>query len=165
MFAAAATLLVFGGTAQASDYYQIRLSAESGQCLSGGVAGFSQVEIFDCYLSTQWISKNPTEVGGYVYYQMQDRQTGYCLGVSGASSANGAPLAVGNCSPTSDHSQLWRASFVDSAYVRYLLVNAHSGKCAGTKGKATVSDTPVVQGACSTSPGGTQIWYAHTPVS
>lgn len=129
------------------------------ECLDSGVQGSSKVTLYDCYQSTTWLSTNATTVGGYVYYQMKD-ELGRCLGVSGSSTAAGAALAVGKCTGTSDHSQLWRGSFLSGSSTKYTIVNAHSGKCAGTKNKGITANTAIVQGACTTDSSSTQIWQA-----
>jgi hypothetical protein len=132
-------------------------------CL-GGKAFESTVILLRCEAPNDaskepWKSINATTVGGYVYYQLKDWE-GQCLGVAGASTANGHALAVGNCTSTRDHSQLWRASFTNRAHTRYTLVNAHSGKCAGTVGSKATMNTKVIQGTCYTGSGTSQIWYS-----
>lgn len=129
------------------------------ECFSTGAQGSSAVFLYDCYAAPKLLSTNATNVGGYTYYQMKD-ELGRCVGVSKASTANGAGLAVGNCTGTSDHSQLWRASFLSGSATKYTIVNAHSGKCVGTKGSGIVATTPLVQGTCNTASESTQIWQA-----
>ncbi|MFI9255801.1 RICIN domain-containing protein [Streptomyces sp. NPDC053069] len=134
-------------------------AGEAGSCLDDAL-GASRVWTADCnyFRHDGWRSTNATVVGGYTYWKLRS-QDGRCLGVAGASTKSGAALAVGNCTSTKDHSQLWRASSVSGT--RYLLVNAHSGKCAGTKGSQTYIGVQVVQGNCYKGPGSTQIWYSR----
>jgi hypothetical protein len=66
----------------------------------------------------------------------------------------------GRGSGTSYRSQLWRGSLLSGSSTRYTIVNAHSGKCVGTKSSGITANTPIVRGACYTGADSTQIWQA-----
>ncbi|MFE4423419.1 RICIN domain-containing protein [Streptomyces sp. NPDC056817] len=128
----------------------------SGYCL-GMHSSRSTVNLMGCSSKrTVWRPYAATNVGGVKYVKLKNPYNGKCLGVSHGSTAGGAALAWGNCTATSDHSQLWRSKYVRSGV--YLIVNAKSKKCVGTRGSSTARMTLVVQGRCTSATGSTQLW-------
>jgi len=73
--------------------------------------------------------------------EIKRSNTSLCMDVSGGSQATGAAVVQGTCSPT-NHSQWWAQ---EGSYDGYgLLLNYHSGKCAGLN-----SSNLLVLAACS----------------
>lgn len=128
----------------------------SGYCL-GMHSSRSTINLLSCSNKrTVWRPYATTVVGGKKYVKLRNPYNGKCLGVSHGSTASGAALAWGNCTSTSDRSQLWRSKYLSRTI--YQIVNAKSNKCVGTRGSSTAWNTPVIQGHCSSATGSTQLW-------
>jgi hypothetical protein len=141
-------------------YYQYRNQIHQSICIGLQGSTGPNVVVGRCdttSLSQQWIdNQGPVRLSWpprlpshtFDFWQVKNRQTNNCLGVTGGSTASGARLVVGPCQPTSDHSQLWAWKDI-GVCCTYALFNAKSGHCIGTQGSSLAGGTPVLQGTCS----------------
>ena len=82
------------------------------------------------------------------HFLFVNTRSGLCLGVDGASTADGARVSQFNCdpTPTASENQAWR--FVFSTVDQYQIRNGKSGKCIGINGASTANGAFATQQTC-----------------
>jgi hypothetical protein len=97
----------------------------------------------------------PAAATGWV---IQNPQSNWCLGVTGASVEAGADIVQGHC--TQDTSQQWhvRATVTSGGYVYRQYQNGHSGLCLDVNGAGVTSGAQLVQSACAGTADHAQFW-------
>lgn len=86
------------------------------------------------------IGEVPLPLAAGSVYSFENTKSGLCIGVGGASTANGALIGQYKCDGSSN--QRWRVGSADS------LVNGKSGKCMGVNGASTAPGANVAQFTC-----------------
>ncbi|WP_454341974.1 RICIN domain-containing protein [Streptomyces canus] len=85
----------------------------------------------------------PTAVGSN--YRLVSVNSGKCLQISGASTADGAVAVQSTC--TGAPHQLWTRTAVIGGYVTF--TNVNSDKCLEVAGASTANGVPLDQAACT----------------
>lgn len=85
-------------------------------------------------------------------YELVNVNSGKCLQISGASTADGAVAVQSTCSGASH--QLWTRTAVIGGYVTF--ANVGSGKCLEVAGASTANGAALDQAACTA--GANQQW-------
>ncbi|MFF3335696.1 RICIN domain-containing protein [Streptomyces sp. NPDC002888] len=86
----------------------------------------------------------PTAVGSN--YELVNVNSGKCLQISGASTADGAVAVQSTC--TGAAQQLWTKTTVIGGYVTF--TNVNSGKCLEVAGGSTANGAALDQSTCNT---------------
>ncbi|WP_164466051.1 RICIN domain-containing protein [Actinoplanes teichomyceticus] len=89
---------------------------------------------------------------GNDYWQIRNDNSGQCLGVGGASTAEGAHVIQWPCADIPD--QRWYGRRNGGTYE---FVNQNSGKCMAVGGSGMADGAPVIQWKCLNTPD--QKWY------
>jgi Ricin-type beta-trefoil lectin domain len=101
--------------------------------------------------SQTWYPNASTTIAMLTYAQYRNGLSGLCLGVTGASAAEGAQLVQETCSGTNDHSQFWTNLGIGHSG-RFEARNGHSGWCLAIQGASPASGAKAVQGDCGGIP-------------
>jgi hypothetical protein len=91
---------------------------------------------------------------GTNHFMIVNGRSGRCLGVSGASTANGAPVGQFTCNGSlgAADNQSWR--FTQNVPGHFFIVNGKSGRCLGVNGNSTASGAALAQFTCNGAAGG-----------
>jgi V8-like Glu-specific endopeptidase len=92
------------------------------------------------------------------HYQVVNGKSGKCIGVDGASTANGARIAQYDCgSTTTTGNQAWE---LEPQGEQFRLVNGKSGKCMTIDGASTAPDARLEQQPCNGADN-QRFWYVR----
>jgi hypothetical protein len=178
----AGALTTTGGIARASSGLPLvgNLLNASNNCLGFGDPGFQpnpqdpiQEELESCasQLGEEWTATPLNFGSGLAHsgaYQLKDGN-GFCLGVQGGSTVNGAPVERETCTTTTSAAQAWQPmnALPGDPNRSYELINPISGKCLGIFRAATAVGSLGVIWTCNTSPDQrwNGIWFFGTLVN
>jgi hypothetical protein len=145
-------LAVSAGAAHAGTAPTILLNRGSNLCLGSGGPG-PNVRQDTCYRSLDQLwTAVPLSSGRY---QVIDGY-GMCLGVQGASTADGAWVEKETCNGSSAQEWIPGGATAQDPYFSYQLVNVNSNKCLGIYKAMRGAGYPAVQWSCQNSPN--QFW-------
>jgi ricin-type beta-trefoil lectin protein/glycosyl hydrolase family 39 (putative alpha-L-iduronidase) len=147
-------------------FQSVAVAQHSQQCLDNtnlSIADDNQQQQLQCEGGDQQLWNFVPVTGVSDTYTVANQQSGKCLDVLGASTADGAGVAQRTCASgaTSQQFTLRRLTYSGNDPHDYQLMARHSGKCVDVNGVSTSARAQVIQWACKPTNQGTglnQTW-------
>ncbi|MEO6090159.1 MAG: RICIN domain-containing protein [Umezawaea sp.] len=143
-------------------FQSVAVAQHSQQCLDNtnlSVADDNQQQQLQCEGGDQQLWNFVPVTGVSDTYTVTNQQSGKCLDVIGASTADGAGVAQRTCASgaTSQQFTLRRLTYSGNDPHDYQLMARHSGKCVDVNGVSTAARAQIIQWTCKPTNQGTGV--------